>query len=29
MAGVPASEATRKGLKDMFEGNQGIERSSV
>jgi putative transposase len=29
MARVPASEATRKRLKDMFEGNQGMERSAL
>lgn len=29
MARVPASEATRKRLKEMFEGNGGVERSAL
>lgn len=29
MARVPASAATRKRLKDMFEGNEGVERSAL
>ncbi len=29
MAGVPASEATRKWLREMLEGGQGAERSAL